>query len=254
MATISPEAVSLALEQVTFGYKPNQPIVRDFTWRIERGESWSILGPSGSGKSTLLYLLAGLRQPEAGRVCFRDRPLNGPNRDVGLVLQDYGLLPWFTAHDNIQLGLKIRGVPPGQARQIASEWLERLHIEHVGDQYPSQLSGGQRQRVALARALALQTRVVLLDEPFSSVDELTRERLQQLMWELKHELGLTTVLVTHSVEEAVILGNNLLIITEHAPITRGEVLRSPFNGERPNRGDPRFAAFCAEVRNALELP
>ncbi len=244
---------TLSLERVTFHYASAQPLFRDFSWRISDGESWTILGPSGCGKTTLLYLLAGLRIPTQGHVCFDEISISEPRRDVGLVLQDFGLLDWYTARQNIELGMKIRGVSRSERRKTVSEWLQRMEIEHVADSYPAQLSGGQRQRVALARVLALQTHVLLLDEPFASVDQMTRERLQRLLWELKHELAATLILVTHSVEEAALLGDNILIFTDHTPISQYQVLRSPFNGLMPERDNPDFTRFCAEIRGRLAI-
>ena len=238
---------------MSFHYAPVQPLFREFSWQIADGESWSVLGPSGCGKTTLLYLLAGLRIPTQGRICFGDVPVAEPRRDVGLVLQDFGLLDWYTARQNIELGMKIRGIPRTERRKIVTEWLQRLEIDHVADNYPAQLSGGQRQRVALARVLALQTHVLLLDEPFASVDQMTRERLQRLLWELKRELVATLILVTHSVEEAALLGDNVLIITEHSPVSQYQVLRSPFNGLMPERDNPDFTRFCADIRGRLAL-
>ncbi len=246
-------ASTLSLERVTFHYAAAQPLFHDFNWRISDGESWSVLGPSGCGKTTLLYLLAGLRIPTQGHVCFDGIPISEPRRDVGLVLQDFGLLDWYTARQNIELGMKIRGVSRSERRKIVGEWLQRMEINHVADSYPAQLSGGQRQRVALARVLALQTHVLLLDEPFASVDQMTRERLQRLLWELKHELAATLILVTHSVEEAALLGDNILIFTDHTPISQYQVLRSPFNGLMPERDNPDFTRFCAEIRGRLEI-
>ncbi|MFW5772652.1 MAG: ABC transporter ATP-binding protein [Phototrophicaceae bacterium] len=247
-------AVAIEFDDVTFGYTPGQPIVDNLSLRIREGESWGVLGPSGSGKTTLLYLMAGLRKPRSGTVRLRDEPLNGPSRDVGLMLQDYGLLPWMTAERNVQLGLKIRGVPRQDRHRIRAEWLERMQISHLAGNYPAQMSGGQRQRVALARVLALQTGVLLLDEPLSAVDELTRERLQKTLWEIKRELAVTMVLVTHSVEEAALLSQNVLIFPEDAPLRRPQVLRNPLPADRlPSREDPDFQHFCAHIRKAFGL-
>ena len=243
----------LALEQVSFAYAQSTPLVTDFTWRIAPGARWAILGPSGSGKTTLLYLLAGLRKPTAGVILHDGQPLLKPNPQIGLMLQAYGLLPWFTARQNIHTGLQIRGLPANERRERADRWLKRLEIDHLADQFPGQLSGGQRQRVALARLLALESRTLLLDEPFSAVDELTRERLQLRLRALQAELGSTLVLVTHSVEEAVLLADHILIITNFAPITNATVLHSPFNGTPPRRDDPAFTAFCRRIRDILQL-
>jgi ABC-type nitrate/sulfonate/bicarbonate transport system ATPase subunit len=251
-AQAQPDALRLiSLEGVTFGY--THPLLQGFDWHIGAGESWSILGQSGSGKTTLLYLIAGLRQPQAGQVCFRGQPLAGPNHDVGLMLQDYGLLPWMTARQNVELGLKIRRVSRTQRRQVVSDWLARMEISHVADQFPAQLSGGQRQRVALARVLALGTNVLLLDEPLSAVDELTRERLQKTLWQIKRELGVTMIMVTHSVEEAALLTSNILIVPDDPPMTQPQVLRRPCNQVMPSREDPAFQHFCSQIRGALKL-
>jgi NitT/TauT family transport system ATP-binding protein len=243
---------AMQLERVTFGY--SHPIVADFDWTIAEGESWAILGPSGSGKTTLLYLLAGLRLPQSGRVYFHDRPVTSPNAEVGLMLQDYGLLPWMTAERNVQLGLKIRGMSRRERHRVRAEWLERMQISHVAKRYPAQLSGGQRQRVALARVLALQTDLLLLDEPLSAVDELTRERLQKTLWTIRRELDLTMVMVTHSVEEAALLADRVLVFPEAGPLHDPDILVSPFaDGPMPARDDSVFYHFTAEIRAALGL-
>lgn len=244
---------ALALEGVSFGYAT--PLLDRFDWRIMPGETWSILGPSGSGKTTLLYLLAGLRRPQAGTVRLFGEAITAPSHDVGLMLQDYGLLPWMTAVRNIRLGLKIRGVSRQERHRIGAAWLERMQIAHVADQYPGQLSGGQRQRVALARVLALETDILLLDEPLSAVDELTRERLQARLYAITREIGVTMVMVTHSVEEAALLTDNVLVFPEDGPLHEAQVLRSPFAGDNamPRRDDPAFLQFTAQVRAALGL-
>lgn len=247
------ETPILSLEGVTFGYA-RTPLLDNFTWHIERGETWSILGPSGSGKTTLLYLLAGLRRPQSGRITFKGQTVSKPNPDIGLMLQAYGLLPWLTAERNVQLGLKIRRVLKKERHRIRAEWMERMQISHVAGKYPAQLSGGQRQRVALARVLALETEVLLLDEPLSAVDELTRERLQKTLREITAELNSTLVLVTHSVEEAALLTQNVLIFPEEGALHKARVLHSPFSADRPpRRADPEFQAFCAEIRAELGL-
>jgi ABC-type nitrate/sulfonate/bicarbonate transport system ATPase subunit len=244
----------LTLEGVTFGYNPRTPILANLTWNIQAGETWSILGPSGGGKTTLLYLLAGLRKPTSGRVLFKGQPVTKPNPEVGLMLQTYGLLDWLTAERNVQLGLKIRHIPKPERHRIRAEWLERMQISHVAKQYPAQLSGGQRQRVALARVLALQTQVLLLDEPLSAVDELTRERLQLTLREITRELGVTMVMVTHSIEEAALLSEKILIFPEQGALTTPEILTSPFDKHHlPQRHDPEFQAFCSQIRQRLGL-
>ncbi len=241
----------IALDGVTFGYAA--PLLADVSWHIRAGEAWSVLGPSGIGKTTLLYLIAGLRRPDQGTVRVYGQPLTAPTPAVGLLLQDYGLLPWLTARQNVELGLKIRGVARPARRQAAAEWLARMNIADAAGRFPAQLSGGQRQRVALARLLALDTPVLLLDEPLSAVDEITRERLQAALWRIRADLGSTLVMVTHSVEEAALLSENMLIFPDNPPLRDPLVLRRPPTDAMPARDDPAFQRFCADIRKALRL-
>lgn len=240
----------LAFENVGFWYDPAKKLFADFNWQVEQGESWSILGPSGCGKSTLLYLIAGLRRPCGGRVLLHGAEIMGPNQAVGLMLQDYGLLNWYTAARNIEVGLQLQGLPRRERLARRDHWLQELAIDHIRDQYPLQLSGGQRQRVALARLLALQTPVQLLDEPLSAVDELTRERLQTQLVRINRDLGASTLTVTHNVEEAVLLGDKVLVITEHAPITIFHIEVTTF-ATTPARDDPVFIAACRAIRQHI---
>ncbi|CAN5905610.1 ABC transporter ATP-binding protein [soil metagenome] len=243
----------LGFEKVTFGYDPAKPILADFTWQVNQGEVWALLGPSGSGKTTLLHLAAGLRRPAVGRIVLDGQPVTKPRQDVGLMLQSYGLLPWYSAARNVQVGLRIRGLDKQKAARRGHEWLQRLELAEVADQFPGQLSGGQRQRVALARVVALESRLLLLDEPLSAVDELGRERLQKRLFEMSRQTGATTLMVTHSVEEAALLADHILLITDHAPIRRYDVLTPPVKATFPRRDDPAFVQFCQTVRTKVGL-
>ena len=243
----------LELAGVTFGYGKGAPVLQDFSWQLEPGEFCCVLGPSGSGKTTLLYLAAGIRQPTAGEVRLAGAPVTGPSKRVSLMLQDYGLLPWYTARRNIEVGLTISGVAAAEARERAESWLGRLGLGEFGSKFPAELSGGQRQRVALARQFALDSELLLLDEPLSAVDELSRERLQKQLFELTSESGATTVLVTHNIEEAVLLASSILLITRSDPITSAEVLRTPFSDRIPARSEPEFLQFCQDIRERLSL-
>jgi len=240
----------IVFENVGFWYDPAKKLFDGFNWHIEQGESWSILGPSGCGKSTLLYLIAGLRQPCVGKVWLNGQEITEPNQAVGLMLQDYGLLNWYSAVRNIELGLQIRGIAPQRRKERCDHWLHELSIDQIRDHYPLQLSGGQRQRVALARLLALQAPVQLLDEPLSAVDELTRERLQSQLIQINRTLGAVTLIVTHNVEEAVLLGDKVLVITKHAPISSFHT-EETFFSTLPERGDPPFVAACHRIRQHL---
>ena len=179
-----------SLAAVTFGYAPGLPVFEDFSWEMGPGEAWAVLGPSGCGKTTLLYLLAGLLRPQSGEVRLAGAPLRRPRPATGLILQDYGLLPWATVRQNAALGLDIRRFygPDGKhAPPTLQDFLDvdallnRLGLAEVGGQYPQQISGGQRQRTAIARTLALQPDLLLMDEPFSSLDAPTRQSLQRLV-------------------------------------------------------------------------
>ncbi len=240
----------IVFEDVAFWYDPAKKLLDRFNWTVQQGESWSILGPSGCGKSTLLYLIAGLRQPCAGRIFLEGEEITGPRRDVGLMLQDYGLLNWYTAARNIELGLQIRDVPHQERTARLEHWLHVLAIDHIRNQYPLQISGGQRQRVALARLLALQAPVQLLDEPLAAVDELTRERLQKQLFQINRELGASTLTVTHNIEEAVLLSDKVLIVTDHYPITHFRTQPTQF-AAIPARDEPAFVAACSEIRRLI---
>jgi ABC-type nitrate/sulfonate/bicarbonate transport system ATPase subunit len=254
---------------LTFAYAPGHPVFDRFSWKVEAGEAWAVIGPSGCGKTTLLYLLAGLRQPTEGRSTERPypiriagEPLIRPRPTTGLILQDYGLLPWATVRENAALGLRLRKfygpdgrhAPAGEVVGIIAErvsfWLERLSIESVADKYVSQISGGQRQRAAIARTLVLRPDLLLMDEPFASLDAPTREDLQNLTVELQREHKLTTIIVTHNIEDAAFLGERILVLAKpphRAPV----VVENPAAGRGGYRSQPAFLDKCNELRRLL---
>lgn len=212
----------------------------------------SVIGPSGCGKTTLLYLLSGLKSPEKGEILFRRERLDGHRRDIALVLQHYGLLPWKTVFQNASLGLRIRGFSKKETKEAVLPILEELHIDHLLNRYPNQLSGGEKQRVAIARALALRPSLLLLDEPFSSLDAFTREHLQNLILSICHQRELALVHVTHSIEEAVFLGERALVMNGI-----GYHLLSIHGGGMAARGsdyrkDDLFHQYCNLLRDHLK--
>jgi NitT/TauT family transport system ATP-binding protein len=242
----------IQLTSVTFAYPYTGPLFENFSLTISRGETWAILGPSGCGKTTLLYLLAGLYQPVAGQISMEGEMLTRPRPRSGLILQDYGLLPWSTVRDNVGLGLRMRNfygedgkhAPVNfQPENGASYWLERLGINEVADKFPSQISGGQRQRTAIARTLALEPDLLLMDEPFSSLDAITRSDLQNLTLSLCAEQKLTLVIVTHAIEEAIGLGKKILLLGE-APNQTARIFENPTAGERGYRNSPIYHELC----------
>jgi len=241
----------ITISNLYFEYNRDNPIFTDFNWNIEKGEMWSIIGPSGCGKTTLLYLLAGLYQPDSGDVNIDGIPIKTTRLSTGLILQDYGLLPWATAIDNVSLGLKIRGFEKSVIKQKTREWLCHLDIDSVSHHYPAELSGGQRQRVAIARTLALQPDLLLMDEPFASLDALTREDLQNLTVKLWQEVDLTTVLVTHNIEEAVFLSRRIIVLRQ-PPNTSPILIDNPDSGSPGYRNTLEFTKRCQQVREIVE--
>ncbi|PWH19260.1 MAG: ABC transporter ATP-binding protein [Anaerolineae bacterium] len=250
----------IEVDSITFAYPSSSPIFVDFSWQVGRGETWTVLGPSGCGKSTLLYLLAGLQFPQKGQVRIDGKALTRPRPQTGLILQDYGLLPWATVRQNAELGLKIRGFygPDGTHAPTQVDWdnsvlpwLERLGIQAVADHYPSQISGGQRQRTAIARTLVLHPDLLLMDEPFSSLDAPTREGLQTLILQLQAENQLTLVMVTHSIEEAAFMGKKILLLTQ-PPIHQASIIENSQAGSEGYRKSEAYLALCETLRTKLE--
>jgi NitT/TauT family transport system ATP-binding protein len=186
----------------------------DFDLAIEAGEVVALIGPNGSGKSTLLRVVAGLLRPDRGGVLFDGEPVAGPSPRVGLVFQEPRLLPWRTTAANVAYPLELAGWPRPQREARVAELLEAVGLGAAAGQVPSQLSGGMRQRAALARTLALEPSVLLLDEPFSALDELTRERLNLELLALHARMRTTIVVVTHSVQEAIFLADRVVVISE----------------------------------------
>ncbi|TDB38327.1 MAG: ATP-binding cassette domain-containing protein [Actinobacteria bacterium] len=214
------------------------------------GEPIAIIGPSGCGKSTLLLALAGLLPADAGEVLIGGEAVTRPRRRTALILQDFGLLPWKTVAHNAALGLEVRGVEAGARRKVVDEALERLGLAEFAEAYPGELSGGMRQRLALARALALDADLLLMDEPLSALDALTREDLQNLLLGIWQQRGHTAVLVTHSIEEAVFLGRRVVVMSPR-PGRVASIVDNPEMGEAGYRETPAFLERCVELRRLL---
>jgi len=227
-----------ALEQVTFSVPPQEFVC--------------VLGPSGSGKSTLLRILSGLLLPTSGEVFFHDEPVTGPRRAVGFVFQKANLMPWRSVIQNVTLPLELEEIPQAQAVAIACEMLELVGLTGFEDSLPRDLSGGMAQRVAIARALVHDPDILLLDEPFGSLDALTRERMgSELLriWQAKRK---TVVMVTHSISEALFLADRVLVLS-HRP---GRIcLDLPVNLPRPRLEEihytSEFGALAQQVRLAI---
>ncbi|KSV70557.1 sulfonate ABC transporter ATP-binding protein [Sinorhizobium sp. GW3] len=188
------------------------PVLRDINLNIRSGETLAIVGASGSGKTTLLRVLAGLEDPDAGEVLIDGKLTRGVGTDRAVIFQEPRLLPWLTVLDNVGFGLETRGLSRGQARDRARRYVQLVGLQQFEDAYPRQLSGGMAQRVGIARALAVQPEILLLDEPLGALDAMTKISMQQELARIWRDEDVTTVLVTHDLEEAIYLADRILIL------------------------------------------
>jgi len=200
--------------------------LEDINMRVERSEFLCVLGPNGCGKTTLLNLLAGFKPyfpPTRGEILMNGSLIKGADCDRVMVFQEQTLFPWLTVQGNIEFGLKIRGVPKAERRQVSDHLLKLMELEEFKDKYPHQLSGGMNQKTELARALALKPEILLLDEPFAQVDAMTRLNLQEEMLRVSELEKTTTILVTHSIQEAIFLGDRIYVLTKRPGKIKEEV-------------------------------
>jgi NitT/TauT family transport system ATP-binding protein len=226
--------------------------LEDVSLEVERGESCAIIGPSGCGKSTLLLIISGLLQPSSGEVYIENKIVDGPVKNAALILQDYGLFPWKTVYDNVALGLRIRGVERDVEREKVEGLLEKFGLKRFDRYYPKHLSGGMRQRVAIARALAVEPEILLMDEPLSSLDALSREKMQNFLLNLWKETKTTMILVTHSIEEAVFLGKKIVVLTPRPGRVKA-IVNNPKVGKEDYRQEEVYFEKCREIREIIEV-
>jgi NitT/TauT family transport system ATP-binding protein len=201
------------LREVGKRYGTGVEALRDVTVGFPRGKLTTLLGPSGCGKTTLLKIVAGLIQPTGGEVWVEGRRVEGPGPERAFVFQDFALLPWATVLRNVAFGLELRGTPREAREATARSCIREVGLTGFEQSYPHQLSGGMRQRVGLARALAVDAAIILMDEPFSAVDEQTRRKFQEDLLVLLRDRGKTVIFVTHSIEEAVYLSDRIVLLT-----------------------------------------
>lgn len=227
--------------------------LEDITLDVRFGEFLALVGPSGCGKSTLLDLLGGLTTPTSGRILLDGRPIEGPARDRGIVFQQYALFPWRTAAQNVEFGLDIAGLKARQRREIARHYLDLVGLTAFADRYPHELSGGMKQRVAIARSLTYDPEVLLMDEPFAALDAQTRETLQGELLRIWRATGKTIIFITHGIDEAVVLGQRVAVMTSRPGRIKHvvEIPEALRNESEDVRSLPEFGPVRHEVWSLL---
>lgn len=219
---------------------------------IEDGEIYTIIGPSGCGKSTLLNVLAGVQKKYEGKVSIQGSTINPKIHNIGMVFQNYGLLPWKTVYENSTLGLKIKGDKSYKKNQYANYILEELGLSDLVKRYPRALSGGQAQRVAIARAFINKPELLLMDEPFSALDAITREEMQELFLKIWKEHRVTTIFITHSVDEALYLGKRIIVLS-NSPGRIYRIIENDVFGVNNLRVSDEYFQKTIELRKIIEM-
>lgn len=241
----------LAVKKLSKSYENGLRIVEaikniDFT--AKEGEFLVFVGPSGCGKTTLLKCIAGIIPTTEGEVLMQTKEILAPNKNIGMVFQDFSLFPWLTVRENIEFGLKIRAVEQTEKNRITNQYLDITELTEFSDAYPKSLSGGMKQRVAIARTLANDPKVILMDEPFGSLDNLTRSGMQEFLtqlWEKDHK---TVIFVTHDIEEALFLGDKIFVLSKR-PASIVKELVVPF--KRPRTHELKTMREFFELKNKI---
>ena len=248
-----PSEPLLRAEHVTLEYTSERGVVRatdDVSFDVWRGDRFVLLGPSGCGKSTLLKATGGFIKPRAGSISLAGKPITGPGPDRIVVFQEFDQLPpWKTVKQNVMFPMLAGGVPKGEADGRARHWLGKVGLARFADAYPHTLSGGMKARVAIARALAMQPAVLLMDEPFAALDALTRRSMQEELQTLWDEIGFTMLFVTHSIEEALVVGNRILLLSPHPGRVRAELNSHQFS--LGSSGSQEFQAATQRIHGLL---
>jgi NitT/TauT family transport system ATP-binding protein len=242
----------LTLSNVSKSYGSSPPVLDRINLVIDKGEFVSLIGPSGCGKSTLLKLISGLTSPSSGSILVDDMTPVQARKTVSYIFQDATLLPWRTVSRNVGLGLELEQVSRETRKLRVESLIELVGLSHVARAYPRQLSGGMKMRVSVARALATTPRLLLMDEPFGALDEMTRDRLNEELLRLRAEQNWTAVFVTHSVAEAVFLSTRIIVLAPSPGRIAEEItIPLPFPRTRVTRESPQFESFVTEVSRAL---
>ncbi len=222
--------------------------VDDVSLRINGNDFVCLLGPSGCGKSTLLNMIAGFEAPTAGRIAVAGRPVEKPGADRAVVFQQPTLMPWLDVAENVAFHLKLKGVGKGERRATAQRFIDLVGLNGFERHYPSELSGGMNQRVGIARALVMDPQVILMDEPFAALDAQTKGEMQEELVEIWRRIGCTIVFVTHSVDEALVLGSRVVVMSR-----RPGRIRDSFDVDMPRPRDVTSPAFNEAKRRVLTL-
>ena len=215
---------------------------------VREGEFVTVIGPSGCGKSTLLHIMGGFIPADAGEIRVHGRLVRGPGPDRGMMFQEFALFPWLSVAGNVAWGLEVQGFPRKQIDETVTRYLALIGLAEFGSHYPGELSGGMKQRVALARVLAFNPEVLLMDEPFGALDAQTRETMQEELTGLWHSTGKTIVFVTHDIDEAVYLGDRVVVLSARPGRVREDV---KIDLPRPRRLDVKKSPRCHEYRNYI---
>jgi NitT/TauT family transport system ATP-binding protein len=235
---------------------PNRMPVRalqGFDIAVEEGEFLSIVGPSGCGKSTFLSILLGLLKPDSGDIDLHGKAIAGPGTDRAMVFQEFGLLPWRSVAQNVELGLQLKGVPAATRRQIVQRFIEMVGLRGFESHYPHELSGGMKQRVGLARALATDPDVLLMDEPFAALDAQTRDLMQAELLRIWQDTRKTVLFVTHQIDEAIYLSDRVLVMTKRPGRAKKIfTIDLPRPRDYEMRVTPEFNDLKLEIWNALK--
>ncbi len=242
----------ITLQGVSKEFAPGQVVLQDIDAALPRGEFLALIGPSGCGKSTLLKLIAGLIQPTAGSLKVGGGAPSAAEGKLGFVFQDANLLPWLDIRDNVSLPLKLAGMPRQSREERAMQMLEMVGLADATGRYPRELSGGMKMRVSIARALATQPEILLLDEPFGALDEMTRDSLNEELLRLRELQGWTGVFVTHSVAEAVFLSSRVMVLSANPGRIHAMLdIDLPFPRTAAMRTQERYHHYLAEVTRSL---
>ena len=244
--------IAVSVQNISKNYGDVEAL-KDMSLNFPKGELTSLLGPSGCGKTTLLKIIAGLLEPSSGSVAVNGRQVTGPGADRAFVFQDFALMPWASVLQNVSFGLEMRGMNKNERESIAQNYIEEVGLQGFENSFPHELSGGMRQRVGLARALAVDADVLLMDEPFSAVDEQTRRKFQEDLLQLVANKNKTFIFVTHSIEEAVYVSDQIAILLPR-PSRVLEIIR-PSNfrakGVDAIRRDSEYLDIVDNIWNSL---